>query len=82
MATSKGTETGEQTEVEQLRAENARLRRELTEAREGKPAERREFEQHVPDFLPEGTRQELEATGRAINPFNGEKLGDWPAEQQ
>lgn len=68
-------------EVQQLREENARLRAELDEARGGKPAGRREF--HVPDFLPEGTRDELERNGRAINPFNGDKLGGpWPDEDK
>lgn len=70
------TKTDDTTEVERLRKENAELRRELAKVRDGKPAERHEF--HVPDWLPEGTRQELETTGRAVNPFNGEKLGDWP----
>lgn len=65
-------------ELTRLRAENARLKAELENARTGKPAGRQEF---VPDWIPEGTRQELEMTGRAINPFTGARLGDWPADE-
>lgn len=55
-------------EVAELRAENARLKSELAEV---KPTEQKP---HVPSFLPEGTREELERTGSAVNPFTGEKL--------
>lgn len=66
-------------EVERLRKENARLRADLDEATvtltELKPSASQK--PHVPDWLPEGTRDELERNGKAVNPFSGEKLGDW-----
>lgn len=62
-------------EVARLKAENARLQAENTRLRAGgKPADRQEF---VPDWIPQGTAVELEQTGRAVNPFTGERLGDW-----
>lgn len=55
-------------EVTRLREENARLKRELAEAKPEKE------KPHVPKWLPEGTREELERNGQAVNPFTGEKL--------
>ncbi|MFD6770879.1 hypothetical protein ACFWC6_32190 [Micromonospora chalcea] len=60
------TRTGE---VERLKAENERLKAELEQA-----TQRGRVKQHVPQFLPEGTREELERTGEAVNPFDGSKL--------
>ncbi|MBQ1039293.1 hypothetical protein [Micromonospora sp. C81] len=54
-------------EVERLRAENEELRAQLQDQKSpAKP--------HVPSFLPEGTREELERNGEAVNPFTGKKL--------
>lgn len=54
-------------EVSRLRAENEELRAQLQDRKApAKP--------HVPSFLPEGTREELERTGVAVNPFTGDKL--------
>ncbi len=64
----------EETELERLRKENAQLRTQLNAARSGKPADRQEF---VPDWIPAGTQHDLDTTGKAVNPFNGARLGDW-----
>jgi hypothetical protein len=61
----------EQDELERLRRENAELRAKLAEA--GVPADPEK--PHRPSFgISEGTREELERTGKAVDPFTGEKL--------
>lgn len=58
-------------EVDELRAENARLKAQIAK---GGEKYNTTGKQHVPSFIPEGTREELERTGEAVNPFNGEVL--------
>lgn len=73
LTTSPSAAPVEHDEMARLRAENERLREELAAAREGRsvqPAKPVE-----PSFgISEGTREELERTGKATSPFTGKAL--------
>ena len=61
----------ERSELEQLRAENDRLRALIAEG----DARIRAAKPHEPSFgLSEGTRNDLELTGKAVSPFTGKQL--------
>jgi hypothetical protein len=67
-------------EVRQLREENERLRAELEDVKAGNL--RKSVKPSEPSFgISEGTREELERTGKATSPFTGKPLteADLPA---
>lgn len=73
-AAPKSAPTGDARRIAELEAENAELRRRMAAA--GVRVEPRA--PRAPSFgMSEGTRDELEREGRAVDPFTGEKLGDW-----
>lgn len=59
-------------EVTRLRAENAKLREQLAESREGGDDRFGTPKTSEPSFgMSEGQRQELELTGKTVSPFTG-----------
>ena len=67
--TATATTTTADARVKELEAENKALRAQLAAAGQAAMAK-----PHKPSFIAEGTREELERTGRAVDPFSGDRL--------